>query len=131
MLIFDALNEQARKKSSGLFGWLGGRSSRDAERGARGTEGIFIDAPGSLAREQSGLLVARLSPADEIFGEMTCMNHYPRSATVVAASDDCEVWELLRNVLYMLRRSDSSKKILDRLYRERNSTWARLGASAA
>lgn len=116
----NALNEQIGKKSGGLFNWLGRRPPPGADRPARDKDGIFIDAPGALARESSGLLVARLKPDDEIFGEMTCMNHYPRSATVVASSDDCEVWELLRNVLYMLRRSDSSKKILDRLYRERS-----------
>jgi CRP-like cAMP-binding protein/Fe-S-cluster-containing dehydrogenase component len=117
----NALSEQAATKSGGLFSWLtGGGGKRDTKGESRDKEGIFIDAPGSLAREQSGQLVARLGPDEEIFGEMTCMNHYPRSATVVAASDDCEVWELLRNVLYMLRRSDSSKRILDRLYRERS-----------
>lgn len=116
----NALNDRAEKKSGGLFGWLSRRNGQDSDAKLRDKEGIFIDAPGSLAREQGGQLVARLSPVDEIFGEMTCMNHYPRSATVVAASDDCEVWEVLRNVLYMLRRSDSSKRILDRLYRERS-----------
>src|SRR5205823_6036461 len=116
----NALNEQSRKKTGGLFGWLGRRSPGNGDSSSRDKEGIFIDAPGALVCESSGLLVARLNADDEIFGEMTCMNHYPRSATVVAASDDCEVWELLRNVLYMLRRSDSSKKILDRLYRERS-----------
>lgn len=119
--VSEGADGQATKKPGGILSWFGGRGGeRDANSRTDDKEGIFIDAPGSLAREQSGQLVARLGPADEIFGEMTCMNHYPRSATVVAASDDCEVWELLRNVLYMLRRSDSSKKILDRLYRERS-----------
>ena len=42
--------------------------------------------------------------AGDLFGEMTCMNFYPRSATVRAA-EDCTVLEMLRNVLYILQRS--------------------------
>jgi CRP-like cAMP-binding protein/Fe-S-cluster-containing dehydrogenase component len=55
---------------------------------------------------------------DQILGEMTCMNHYPRSATVVA-TEAGEVWEIDRNVLYMLQRNPAAREILDNTYRER------------
>ena len=56
---------------------------------------------------------------DVILGEMTCMNRYPRSATVVATKP-AEVLEIKRNVLYMLQRNAVSREILDRVYRERS-----------
>ena len=40
----------------------------------------------------------------DLFGEMTCMSFYPRSATVRAA-EDCTLLEMLRNVLYIMQRS--------------------------
>src|SRR5438445_4525109 len=55
---------------------------------------IPIDASVDLAY---GNPVAELGPGD-LFGEMTCMNFYPRSATVVAESDVVAL-EMLRNVL--------------------------------
>lgn len=58
---------------------------------------------------------------DVILGEMTCMNRYPRSATVVATKNS-EVLEIKRNVLYMLQRNAVSRDILDRVYRERSLT---------
>lgn len=62
--------------------------------------------------------VAILEPKDVLFGEMTCMCQYPRSATVTAL-EDCTVLEILRNVLYMLQRSRVSKALLDEVYRRR------------
>ena len=62
--------------------------------------------------------MAILDPSDVLFGEMTCMNQYPRSATVTAL-EDCTVLEILRNVLYMLQRSEASRKVLDEVYRRR------------
>jgi len=56
---------------------------------------------------------------DVILGEMTCMNRYPRSATVVAV-EDSEVLEIRRNVLFMLQRNAVSREILDRVYRQRS-----------
>jgi ferredoxin len=59
--------------------------------------------------------------SDVILGEMTCMNRYPRSATVVA-TEPAEILEIKRNVLYMLQRNAVSREILDRIYRERSLT---------
>jgi Fe-S-cluster-containing dehydrogenase component/CRP-like cAMP-binding protein len=54
----------------------------------------------------------------ELFGEMSCMNRAPRSATVVA-EEDCYMLEMLRNVLDMLHKDPKYKEKLDRIYRER------------
>ena len=62
---------------------------------------IHIDAPVALEVRQPG--GRPRSAAICIFGEMTCMSHYPRSATVTAQGD-CTVLEVLRNVLYILQR---------------------------
>jgi CRP-like cAMP-binding protein/Pyruvate/2-oxoacid:ferredoxin oxidoreductase delta subunit/ferredoxin len=61
--------------------------------------------------------VAELGPG-ELFGEMTCLSFYPRSATV-RATEDVEVLEMLRNVLQMLQKDKVFKATLDRRYRER------------
>lgn len=116
-----------KKGSAGRRGILGlalkftsslvGRSEDDRESG-EGAAGkkqfIAVDAPLSLPY---GNPVARLGPGD-IFGEMTCLNNYPRSATVRAA-EDCTVLEMLRNVLYILQRSTNSRKWLEERYRNR------------
>lgn len=54
----------------------------------------------------------------ELFGEMSCMNRAPRSATVVA-DRDCYMLEMLRNVLDMLHKDPVYQKKLDQVYRER------------
>jgi CRP-like cAMP-binding protein/Fe-S-cluster-containing dehydrogenase component len=85
---------------------------------ARDEEGtrrfIPIDAPVPLPY---GKPQATLGAGD-IFGEMTCMSFYPRSATVRAA-EDCTVLEMLRNVLYIMQRSPSYRHVLEAKYRTR------------
>ena len=54
----------------------------------------------------------------EIFGEMTCMSYYPRSATV-RAKTDCVMLEMLRNVLDILQRNKTFRAQLERNYRVR------------
>ncbi len=66
----------------------------------------------SLAKPQATL------GAGDLFGEMTCMSLYPRSATVRAA-EDCTVLEMLRNVLYIMQRSPSYRRVIERKYRDR------------
>jgi Fe-S-cluster-containing hydrogenase component 2/CRP-like cAMP-binding protein len=61
--------------------------------------------------------VAQLGAGD-IFGEMTCMNLYPRSATV-RATNDCVMLEMLRNVLDMIRRNKTMRAEIETNYRRR------------
>ena len=76
---------------------------------------IHIDGPVPLRYDNP---VATLDEG-EIFGEMTCMSAYPRSATV-RAEEDVTVLEILRNVLYILQRGKASRAILDERYRKRS-----------
>ena len=61
--------------------------------------------------------VAELGAGD-IFGEMTCMSLYPRSATV-RASTDCVMLEMLRNVLDVIQRNKTLRAELEKNYRKR------------
>jgi CRP-like cAMP-binding protein/Fe-S-cluster-containing hydrogenase component 2 len=75
---------------------------------------IPVDAPVDLAYDNP---VAQLGSGD-LFGEMTCMSFYPRSATVRAATD-VVVLEMLRNVLDVLQKNKTFRSQLDRTYRHR------------
>src|SRR5262249_47986673 len=61
---------------------------------------IRIDASVDLPYDNP---IAKLG-AGELFGEMTCMNFYPRSATVKARTD-CVMLEMLRNVLDVMQKN--------------------------
>jgi len=76
---------------------------------------IPIDAGSADLRY--GELATRLN-AGEVFGEMSCLNLAPRSATVVAETD-CEMIEILRNMYEALQRSKTFKERTDAKYRER------------
>ena len=73
---------------------------------------IPIDASVDLSY---GNPVADLGPGD-LFGEMTCMNFYPRSATVRAESD-VVAFEMLRNVLDIMLKNKSFRAQIDLNYR--------------
>jgi CRP-like cAMP-binding protein/Fe-S-cluster-containing dehydrogenase component len=75
---------------------------------------IHIDAPVDLAYENP---ISELGPGD-LFGEMTCMSLYPRSATV-RAETDCTMLEMLRNVLDIMQRNKNFRAQLDHSYRQR------------
>src|ERR1700722_3794283 len=75
---------------------------------------IPIDAPVDLPY---GNPIAELEPGD-LFGEMTCMNQYPRSATV-RAKTDCVMLEMLRNVLDVLQRNKTFRSRVEQTYRKR------------
>ena len=75
---------------------------------------IPIDAPVDLPYDNP---VAVLEEGD-LFGEMTCMNQYPRSATVQAKTD-CVMLEMLRNVLDVLQRNKTFRSKVDLTYRRR------------
>ena len=99
----------------GFFGKMKSRLVRHGDRGSVGPAPLIpIDAPVDLRRDAP---VARLH-AGELFGEMTCLNFYPRSATVRAA-EDCVVLEMLRPVLQLLLRSKHFRAQHEKTYRAR------------
>lgn len=75
---------------------------------------IPIDASVDLPYDNP---IAELGAGD-LFGEMTCMSYYPRSATV-RAKTDCVMLEMLRNVLDILQRNKTFRAQLERNYRVR------------
>jgi len=118
---FKHVKSRKGKGHRGLFGGLIQRfrselvSRKDDQREEEMSQQfIHIDAPLSLRYEHP---IAQLEAGD-IFGEMTCMSAYPRSATVTA-SGPVTVLELQRNVLYILQRSKKSKAMLDDRYKQR------------
>ncbi len=100
------------KRAGGLMGRLGGLktffSTSDSSSSKRKDASSVLSEGGRIFR----------TAKDVILGEMTCMNRYPRSATVVAV-EESEVIEIRRNVLYMLQRNRASREILDGVYRQR------------
>jgi len=87
---------------------------QDKREGEADQQFIPIDAPVDLSYENP---VAELGPGD-LFGEMTCMNLYPRSATV-RAETDCVMLEMLRNVLDIMQRNKNFRAQLENSYRQR------------
>ena len=61
--------------------------------------------------------VAEFGPGD-LFGEMTCMNFYPRSATV-RATTDVVAYEMLRNVLDIMMKNKTFRAQIDQSYKQR------------
>jgi len=103
--------------ASGFFSRLGSRLAgrkQDRRDGETDRRSIPIDAPVDLPYDSP---IAELGPGD-LFGEMTCMSLYPRSATVQAATD-CVMYEMLRNVLDIMQRNKTLKAQIDDNYRRR------------
>jgi len=90
-------------------------SGRTHTREARGERAFIpIDALVDLPYDNP---IAELVAGD-LFGEMTCMSFYPRSATVHAKTD-CTMLEMLRNVLDILQRNKTFREKLELNYRKR------------
>ena len=87
-----------------------GRTRRGPDR----PDFIPVDGPADIdARTLRGPL-----HEGELWGEMSCMNRAPRSATVIA-EQDCYMLEMLRNVLDMLHSDPAYKQRMDQKYRQR------------
>ena len=54
----------------------------------------------------------------DVFGEMSCMTHAPRSATVVATRD-CYMIEFMRNIFDQMQKDQGYRQQVDLVYRER------------
>ena len=104
--------------SSGLFSRLTSsllpRREHQREDENMHREFISIDAPVDLAYDNP---VAELHEGD-LFGEMTCMSFYPRSATVRAKTNVIAL-EMLRNVLDVLQKNKTFRAELESKYRAR------------
>ena len=70
----------------------------------------------SLFRRPKPIIRER-SPADVIVGEMACLTGSPRTADV-SALEDCEVWEIRRNVLDRLMRLPVQRQRFENEYRK-------------
>jgi Fe-S-cluster-containing hydrogenase component 2 len=92
--------EAAGAKKKGLFDWF----SRP-----------------SIPSKPTGGVLKHLGVRDAndlILGEMTCLNNYPRSATITAR-EECHVFEINRNILHYLQRNPESRAVLSRVYNVR------------
>jgi Fe-S-cluster-containing hydrogenase component 2/CRP-like cAMP-binding protein len=108
------VEEQRRQGKSGWWRALLGRSPRNGAASAKKQQYIPVDAPVAIdAKERCGVLYA-----GDMFGEMSCMNRAPRSATVVV-EQDCYILEMARSVFESLRSDETQKQKLDEVYRER------------
>jgi CRP-like cAMP-binding protein/Fe-S-cluster-containing dehydrogenase component/ferredoxin len=110
----SATRRTAGSGRKGFFRMLTELVTRPVPETAVASRHIPIDATVDLDLRNP---VARLGPGD-LFGEMTCLSFYPRSATV-RAIEDTVVLEMLRNVLHMLQKDKVFKAELDRRYRAR------------
>jgi len=116
-----SLKHATKEPKKGLFSRIGRfqtvlkSRSDDRRKDEDARPYIDVDAPVALPY---GKPVATMTEGD-LFGEMTCMNHYPRSATVVAEEDGTQLLEMLRNMLYIMQRNPSFRHRLEKDYSER------------
>lgn len=78
----------------------------------------FLLKDGNIDIVVKGNKVAQSGPKDVIVGELACLSHLPRGATLRAA-DAGEVWVVKRNMLHMLQRNRAARALLGPIYRER------------
>jgi CRP-like cAMP-binding protein/Fe-S-cluster-containing dehydrogenase component len=101
--VFATRKEETPQAAPKRKGWLSG----------------FFSGPKVPARTGGAQRsLGRLTPDDMLVGEMTCLNNYPRTATIVARTPG-EVLEINRNVLYYLQRKPESRAALQKVYNVR------------
>ncbi|MBI5759508.1 MAG: cyclic nucleotide-binding domain-containing protein [Planctomycetales bacterium] len=108
-LLVDLEGGRRRSLLSRLVGLFRGKSVREPL-----PESIPIDGPTDIDTKS---LTAKMY-AGELFGEMSCVNRAPRSATIVV-DQDCYLLELLRNVLDILHGDAGYQQRMDDVYRRR------------
>jgi CRP-like cAMP-binding protein/Fe-S-cluster-containing dehydrogenase component len=100
-------------------------ASRKEERASGGS--LLERLTRKFKGEPTTIEMPRWSPASaaidlwpgDLFGETSCVSHYPRGETVRAVTD-CVALEMLRNVLdMMLQRNGDLRSLLDSNYRGR------------
>ena len=89
-------------------------SRREADGDTSRPDSIPFDGPADIDTQT---LRAPLHEG-ELFGEMSCMNRAPRSATVIV-THECYMLEMIRNVLDMLHNDSNYKQRMDQTYRQR------------
>ena len=90
------------------------RSPSTAPAGAARPKFIPIDAPTDV----DGETLQAFLRAGDLFGEMSCLNRSPRSATIIAARD-CYVLEMLRNIFEKVKEDANYKKKVEEEYKAR------------
>jgi Fe-S-cluster-containing hydrogenase component 2/CRP-like cAMP-binding protein len=89
------------------------RRDRQVLAQRRRSDVLLGPRPGAAARR-----VAEQDPNDGLVGELACLGHQPRSASLVARPGS-SVLILKRNLLYMLQRNREARRILFPLYQRR------------
>ena len=116
--IFIAKPAETRKRrGTGLIAAIGslfGQKKQPPPPPHKPTDIVPIDASIDL---QYGTLAATLGPGN-VFGEMSCLNLAPRSATVVA-NTECVMLEILRNMYAELEKGKTFKERQTKIYKER------------
>jgi Fe-S-cluster-containing hydrogenase component 2 len=80
----------------------------------------YIIEGGSLDVEVSGRgVVGNLDSKAVIVGELACLSHQARTATLKASDKGARVLVIKRNMLHMLQRNPSARTILAPIYRRR------------
>lgn len=105
------------KRGSGVMAFIGalfGQRKAPTSPAHPSSKLVPIDASVDL---DYGTLAATIGPGN-LFGEMSCLNLAPRSATVVAETP-CVMLEILRNMYGELEKSKTFKERQDKLYKDR------------
>ncbi len=102
--------------ATGFFSRLTSSLSKRTKPASDATSGRSIPIDASIDLPMSNP-INTLHPGD-LFGEMTCISRYPRSATVQAKTD-CVMLEMLRNVLDIMQRNKTVRAKIEENYRAR------------
>jgi len=88
------------------------------EQGKYGSTAFLIEK-GGVDIELNGRQVATLGKTDVIVGEMACLSHQPRAASMRSSKEGATVIVVKRNMLHMLQRNAGARNILGPIYRRR------------